>query len=338
MKKLIYGTILLAFITVGVFGCKKEKLITNQNTVTSQTGLNLKSLTVETIEGLEKAGSILKFETIDDYINFVEDTLDSKWTKLDEFSNANGFENYFIQNPSTPSDVDSLEMDEMFGKLLNGDGVIILGQYAIKIDLTKQSAFVTKVIDLKDKYTDLVTGNTANKNIKAYSTDDDVIDALIDGITFKCGGSAGFLDNSAVFGPSGFGLVGGETVQFRARYFKGAIYFSVRIKGYHYPNEFGVYGTNPNLRFEIRSDSPNWKAMRMRPRPCNNNNNVYHLGGMRNFDGSGVWSSDATGRYQTWKGYERVRGLNGYRIWIRGYINNQLSSPNWVGREVNSNF
>lgn len=333
MKKLIYGTLFLTLVVVGIIGCKKQNPITGQ-----KTELNLKSMTVETIRGLEKAGSILKFETINDYIVFVEDTLETKWNKLEQFTTQQGFQNYFVQNPLSNNDSDSLAMDEMFGKVLNGDGVIIIGEYAIKIDLPKQSAFVTKEINLTANYNDLITGKTSNKDVKAFSTNDDVIDILLDGLAFKCGGASSVNSWSGTFGPQGFDLLGGETVRFRARYFKGAIYFAVRIKGYQYPNEFGIYGSNPKLQFEIQSNNPNWKAMRMRPRPCNNNNNVYHTGGMRNFDGGGVWSNDQLGRYQVWKGYERVRGLNGYRIWIRGYINDQLSSTAWIGGEVNSNF
>jgi len=332
MKKLIYGSLFLALVGIGFIGCKK------QNPIADQKESNLKSITVETIGGLEKVGSILKFETIEDYVTFVEDSLETKWEKLDAFTSEQGFQNYFVQNPLSSDDSDSLAMEEMFGKLLNGDGVIIIGEYAIKIDLPKQSAFVTKKVNLTANYNDLITGKTSNKDVKAFSTNDDVIDILLDGLTFKCGGSQGFNELSEIFGPEGFDLYGGEMVTFRARYFKSGIYFAVRIKGYQHPNDLGLYGSTPKLQFEIQSDNPNWKAMRMRPRPCSNNNNVYHTGGLRDFNGSGVWSSDQLGRYQVWKGYERVRGLNGYRIWIRGYINDQLSSTTWIGREVNSNF
>ena len=332
MKKLIYGSLSIMFVIVTTFGCKKQKMIS------SQKENHLKTITLDTIPGLEKVGSILKFETIEDYINFVEDTLDTKWSRLEDFTITNGFENYFSQNTTSSINEDSLRMDEMFGKLLNKDGVIILADYAVKIDLSKQKAFITNTKNLQANYSDLIIGSKTNKNVKSYSTDDDVIDILLNGEIFKCGGSSSFNEFSQYFGPQGYNLIGGELVQFGARYFKGGIYFSVRIKGYQYPNEFGVYGSNPKLQFEIKSDNPNWKAMRMRPRPCDNNNNVYHTGGLRDFTGSGVWSNDIFGRYQVWTGYERVRGLNGYRIWIRGYINGQLSNQTWIGREINSNF
>jgi hypothetical protein len=332
MKKLVYGGGLFLLIAAGFVACKKENISQFSENV------HTKSYTIDTISGLEKIGGILRFRTIQDYVDFVEDSLDAKWSRLELFTTNTGFQNYFTQHPLNGDITDSLAMDEHFGKLLNADGVVIIGEYGIKVDLTKQVVFVTAENNLAENYNDLINGNDSNKAIKGFSTDDDVIDLLIEGVSFKCGGSSEFNVPSGIF-EEDFDLIGKEYVRFRARYFKAGIYFSVRVKGYHYPDpNTGLYNSDPNLQFEIRSDNPNWKAMRMRPRPCSGSNNVYHGGGLRNFTGNGVWSNDIFGRYKTWKGYERVKGLNGYRVWIRGYINGQLSSSTWIGREVNSSF
>lgn len=159
-----------------------------------------------------------------------------------------------------------------------------------------------------------------------------MLDLIIDGVQEKA------CDGAAQFNHTGNkhydGFIGGEYVQFQARYLKLGIYFSVRIKGHYY----GYGLANPELTFEIRSDSPNYKAMRMRRKPCNSGSTTYHTGGIRNFSNSGIWSGVNGDYYKMWKGYEGTRALNGYRIWIKGYINGKVADKTWIGREVNSNF
>jgi hypothetical protein len=329
MKKLIYGSLSIMFVIVTTFGCKKQKMIS------SEKENHLKTITLDTIPGLEKVGSILKFETIEDYINFVEDTLDTKWSRLEDFTITNGFENYFSQNTTSSINEDSLRMDEMFGKLLNKDGVIILADYAVKIDLSKQKVFITDEKNLQANYSDLITGSTSNKNVKSYSTNDDVIDIILNGVTFKCDGAASFNEWSE---PIYDGFIGGNYAQFQAQYFKSGIYFSVRIRGRHYHGGTGLYTSSPSFSFEVSSFNPNSKAMRMKRRPCGSSHVTFHHGGLRQFQNSGLWSGAGTNQYVVFTAYEGSRALNGYRVWIRGYINGSLGHSNYIGREINSNF
>lgn len=281
---------------------------------------------METIRGLEKTGSILRFETIEDYVDFVEDSIQIKWQRIDDFTEAQGFENYFVQNPIIDEE-DSLAMDEMFGKLLNADAVVIIGDYAVKIDLPNEAAYVSPYNNLSTHYADLISGNTGNKNVKKFSTDDDVIDYLLTGVDFdKCGGSASFDRWTEHLSISPYSPV--NTFRFQVKYFKGAIYYSVRVKGRMYGTPLPV--TLPNIQFEIQSPD-----MRMHPRPCNSNGWVIHHPGIRNFSNWGTWSGAGTNIYRTWLGYERTRGLNKYRIWIRGYVNGTLAHSNWIGRTIN---
>ena len=181
------------------------------------------------------------------------------------------------------------------------------------------------------------SGNLQNSDVSRYSTDDDVIDVLLGSFLpkAKCKGSDSFNKYSRKITNVGK-LTVGESVDFQARYFKFGIYFSVRIKGHHYPGLLG-FVSSPNLQFEIKTESPNWKGMRMRPIPCSNGNNVYHTAGLRNFTQSAVFSG-LNSITKVFKGYERVRGLNGYRVWVRGYIDGTIGHNDWIGREVNSNF
>lgn len=285
---------------------------------------------------------VVKFETHQGYINFIENTSDSARTIFLRTLTVQGFDNYFSDpNNINFSDTTSkFKMDEFLGQILNDKGIVQIENYLFKVSLLDSSVYVLPYDDTKDNYNDVVAKFTSSKDRLKFSTDDDVIDIVFSSGTPKCGGSSDFSISTPYFyDETGiFGLMGGEYIFFSVKYFKGGIYYSVRVRGHQNPNQFGQYGTTPNLQFEIKADTPSSKSMRMRPRPCSGSNNVFHHGGLRNFDGGGVFSNDFFGRYQTWKGYERARGLNGYRIWIRGYINGVPSSSQWIGREVNSNF
>ena len=335
MKKYVYGVLFLASVGMSMVGCKKM----NPATVAEGLQNETKYVSVETIRGLEKTGSILRFETIEDYVDFVEDSIQIKWQRIDDFTAAQGFENYFVQNPIVDEE-DSLAMDDMFGKLLNADAVVIIGDYAVKVDLPNEAVFVAPYNNLAGHYADLIAGNTGNKNVKKFSTDDDVIDYLLTGVDFeKCGGSASFDQWSNNIFPFDNNS---QWFKWRIRYFKSGIYFAVRAKVYHY-NTPWPWNDYSSIKFEIRDNAPqNWKGMRMRPRPCSGNNNVFHHAGIRAFSGFGPLGTSSNPIVRTWLGYERVRGLNGYRVWIKGVYEKSpteiIKTNQWIGREIHSNF
>jgi hypothetical protein len=322
MKKIIYGGLFLVLVGITVYSCKKEEIKSENQT--------------SIFDRIKTDGKILIFETLKDYETVTDgETPEKLKSELIKHIQNLKFNNYFSnkENNSTIQQKDGeneiQEMDEELGQLLNEDGVVQIDNNLYKVNLGNESVFKLPAPLYGMHYTTLVAELTEGTPVKKYSIDDDVLYQKSGG----CGGSSHFNEPSPIYNQ---GLLGGEYVQFRARYFKSGIYFCVRIKGYQYPNQFGIYGTNPSLRFEVSTTS--WNAMRMRPRPCSGNNNVYHHGGMRDFTQSGVWSADGNKRYKVFKAYERARGLNGYRVWVRGYCNGNLAHTNWIGREVNSNF
>lgn len=332
MKKYVFGVLFLTAVGIGMVGCKKMNPTTTADGLQNQT----KYVSVETIRGLEKTGSILRFKTIEDYVDFVEDSIQIKWQRIDDFTAAQGFENYFVQNPIIDEE-DSLAMDEMFGKLLNADAVVIIGRYAVKVDLQNEAVFVAPFENLATHYADLISGNTGNKNVKKFSTDDDVIDYLLTGVDFdKCGGSDSFnrTPNSTI--PDGLG----GYFTWRARYFKAGIYNVVRIKGYHYwvgsPWFVNSFYEN-KLRFEVDVDT-HWKSLRVRKRPCNSGSAIYHHGGVRQFQNYLSGSTNPVIRVFT--AYEQTRALNGYRVHVRGHveISGTVHTTDWFGRIIHANF
>jgi hypothetical protein len=329
MKKIT--SYLVISISIFVFwSCSKKDGLGNINSQTLKT-----QVFIDTIRGLEKVGSILRFETTDDYVEFVEDTSQMKWEKLADFSTEKGFVNYFQQSPAITNSDSSL-MDEDFGQLLNVDGVLIIGDKAIKVDKPNESVYITSMQNLNLNYQDLIIGDTLNKSIFHFSTSDDVIDYLYLGFIEKCGGS----DDIDVTSNKLYRFQGNEEdyVEYKARYAKFGIFFSVKIYAiHHYQNSH--LSDYDNLRFKIKVDDLNqYKSMRFRPRPCSGSNNVYHHGGNRIFqkvyDRNGVV-------YLVFVAYQRVRSLNGYRLWMKGLFNGAAGAQEtseWIGDEVNSNF
>ena len=221
MKKLVYGGMFLTMLVTGIVACKKENVISNVENAVN------KSYTVEKIEGLEKVGSILKFSTIEDYVNFVEDSVDTKWDRLEQYANANGFQNYFTQNAAPDYFTDTLSMDDDLGKLLNVDGVVILGDYAVKVDVAKQRVFVSTETNLASNYEDLIAGNTSNKAVKAFSTEEDVVDIMLEGEVFKCSEGGVGSRSKSVTQSDGQNSAGVNTI---LRHSKFGIYFTLVIE------------------------------------------------------------------------------------------------------------
>lgn len=330
MKKIT--SYLVISISIFVFwSCNKKDGFGNINSQALKT-----QVFIDTIRGLEKVGSILRFETTDDYVEFVEDTSQVKWDKLADFSSEKGFINYFQQSPAITNSDSSL-MDEDFGQLLNVDGVLIIGDKAIKIDKPNESVYITSMQNLNLNYQDLIIGDTLNKSIFHFSTSDDVIDYLYLGFIEKCGGADDFdvksnklyrFENDTI-----------DYIDYYAKYNKLGIYFSVKIKAIHHFQLF-VLQSYTNVKFKLKYDAiDGTHSMRFRPRPCSGSNNVYHAGGERSFQKVNPQNGNMVLKFVA---YERVRSLNGYRLWMKGIFNgaayNNIATSEWIGDEVNSNF
>ena len=99
--------------------------------------------------------------------------------------------------------------DDFFSSLLNEDGVIQIGKFLYRINLETGLVAVLSEANLAE-YADLVSMNKKNKNIRIFTTQDDVIDLAESGAesTAKsCGGIGGGTYTSYDNGSDGLKIV-----------------------------------------------------------------------------------------------------------------------------------
>lgn len=326
MKKLIYGSLFLALVGIGVVGCKKETVSKDSREITPE---------------FEASKNLVSFKSIESYENFIDNyEEDQKEIALEKLKKSN-FQNYFTKQENLVAakndfgtDSDDYEMDDRFGQLLNQDGVIRIGDYLFKVNLPLEEVRVVTFTD-SDTYSEALSLiNSSSKEVMLFSTDDDVLDLLTIGIQEKCGGSSSFNEHEDIDDQFG------GKFTFRARYFKAGIYNRVRITGEHHhaglPNDSEFYLNN--LKFEVHVDTW-WKSLRVRRRPCQSGHSTYHHGSVRDFTSWGS-CTNCTPVVRQFNVYEQTRALNGYRVWVRGLVT--IEGVNYVtpyfGRIVNANF
>lgn len=328
MKKIFFGGLFLVAVGIGLIGCKKNEIQSPDSIDNLQ-----KSITIEEIRGLEKIGSILSFETIDDYIEFIEDTSTVKWDKLESFANSQGFVNYFSQNlPAGLMDNDG--MDELFGKLLNIDGVLLIGDYAVKIDLPEKSVYITHRNRISQNYNSLIIGDLSDKSIKAFSIDDDIIDYMIDGITLKCGGIGSYSDAAYSDNNNALVVMTVGSNQWRlncgVNFFRAGVYF--RLSATH---EVWAGSTKINnlqnffyVQVAVKNDIRFYRR-----RPCGSSNEI-------TVSGTTFYNSNNGSHTKTF--YDGTRNLNGYSFHVRARARyGDFTDSYWTpfgGRSINAPF
>ncbi|MEX0596841.1 MAG: hypothetical protein WD512_10095, partial [Candidatus Paceibacterota bacterium] len=321
----------LALVGIGVVGCKKE---VSSNDTSSDTP--------ELITPDFRANkNLIEFNSIESYENFINNYEEAQKNEaFDALRNSN-FQNYFSKTENhvmlkndDGTDSEVYEMDDRFGQLLNVDGAIKIGDYLFKINLSEKEVRVVSYSAEDDYQSVLSVINSSSKEVKVFSTDDDVLEILETGTQEKCGGSSGFNKYEDVNDQYG------GKFTFRARYFKAGIYNHVYVRGEHHyaGSAYNSQFYEDDMKFEVHVDEW-WKALRVRRKPCGNGHATYHHGSVRNFTS---WPnpniSDPITRI--FHVYEQTRVLNGYRVWVRGIVKIQgttYTTP-YFGRIINSNF
>ncbi len=323
MKKTIINLLLFTITISTIFSCNKLKINKEKETTELKT-----TVIVDTIKGLEKIGSILRFETVDDYVDFIEDTNQVKWTRLSQFTTNQGFQNFFTQNPIINIE-DSNAMDINLGQLLNIDGVLIIGDNALKIDLPEKKVYLTALNSLASNYQSLITGDIENKLISWFSTDDDIIDYLLYGFIEKCGGISG--GTYPCYNNSANAQVIGQFANIDVRlnpgvkFFKAGIYY--RLSALYELINYNINGTY-NIEIEVKGPQGWYKK-----RPCNS-------GSTGTTPASTFISSTLSAYQKTF--YSGTRNLNGYYFFIRARAKKPDGTyTEWTpygGRNINSPY
>lgn len=301
MKKMIYGTLFLAAVGIGIVGCKKENKLplveSNQSEISSN-------------------GKMLIFESVDSYEKAVEYTTAEKRERLLSDISKLNFKNYFsVEHLNSKSGNNSLqEMDDFLGQLLNEEGCIQIGNYIYKVNLQSEKVFVLPISNSAE-YQDLVHENKSNKNIRQFSTSDDVIYLAESGDSGeKCGGIDGgeYVSDVVDFGNN-------IRCQAMVKHFRAGVYY--RTTARFVPLTSGV------LSSELEVKGP--EAWRKR-RPCDS--------GTTGTSPAGVKVSGTT--QQLWEFYSGTRNLNGLYLFarIKCTFNGVVKYSTWCGRNVNSPY
>ncbi len=335
MKKLVFGGLFLALIGTGVVGCKKENNQINSDLTNNDFSAN---------------GKMLVFESVESYENSIEIQSTEKQEKLLYEISKLKFNNYFsLEHIYSKSGNDSVqEMDEFLGQLLNEDGIIQIGDYIYKVNLQSAKVFVLPAANLAE-YQDLVNENKLNKNIRQFSTGDDVIYLAESGdYGEKCGGIDGGIYpcypntyNGQIIKTNSDGTV--WRLNPFVRFFRAGIYFrlSSQFEIWKYPsassqNEsnaqsglFNISQSGLSIEMFIKGPTGWWEQ-----RPCNSNSvgsisSGYHY----------TESIDSKGNVSIYTG---TRNLNGYYFFVQGrakYTNGSatIASP-YGGRNINSPY
>lgn len=174
MKKKIIASITLLAIAGGLIStlpsCKKEG-------ATPQNSFNLS--VVETPSNDRGIGSTtcLAFKTIADYETAVTQPTATTQTALTNLINS--FPTFTSYTTTYPND--TLFGDTDFTNLLNGAGVIQIGDYFFKVDPVLHKVFVLPISE-SAYYYDLVTKNPQTGKVAMFSTEEDVLALIKDGI------------------------------------------------------------------------------------------------------------------------------------------------------------
>jgi len=132
--------------------------------------------------------------------------------------------------------------DEVFASLLNEDKMIKINGNTIMVDLNEEAVYVLtngETAPIKDLY----NRNIDNPAIKVFSTDVDVLD-ILDGDDSSLFQKASYCDSENT-GWNSAGYCNPKTLEWRMRYFKAGLYYSLTAK--YQGNATGCWNKIVNL-------------------------------------------------------------------------------------------
>jgi hypothetical protein len=124
----------------------------------------------------------LAFATIQDYERVVNEPTEELKTEFNQtVDKLDGFTSYGTSLGEKPhsgdGSLDRLIEDDFFKSILNADLAVQIGDNIFRVNTFTEKVYVLPVIN-QDQYDDLIAENTANKNIKVFSTGDDVLELI----------------------------------------------------------------------------------------------------------------------------------------------------------------
>ena len=196
MKKTIPIALMLTIIGLQILGCKKEVSTTPKSKQNFENAYNVSS-----------DGRMLIFKTTASYNKLVNNITTEEEENFISFAKTQNYTS-LLENRERSKAMSSGN-DDFFSSLLNEDGVIKIGKFLYRINLETGLVAVLSEANLAE-YADLVSMNKKNKNIRIFTTQDDVIDLAESGAesTAKsCGGIGGGTYTSYDNGSDGLKIV-----------------------------------------------------------------------------------------------------------------------------------
>lgn len=169
MRRLIYAGTIFAMVGTAIVGCKKDNPIQNSDAKNSTIQMSEKSLRYYS------NGTFLIFPTVADYDSTITDLSYIEEVELITDLNALNYDSYseYLDDQGQNA-VDRIGEDIM-KSVLNKDQIVQIGNYLYRVNKQIEKVFVLPVANVSE-YQDLINENKSNKNIRQFSTIDDVIE------------------------------------------------------------------------------------------------------------------------------------------------------------------
>lgn len=334
MKKLVYGTLFLALVGVGFVGCKKENIALNDQNSIKQTK-----------EGTRyyAENGILVFNSVEDYETSVSDLIEEDEENFVNSILGLDYTSYTEELANQGSNATDLIEDNVLSAILNKERLVQIANYVYRINLQSEKVFVLPVTEMAD-LADLVNEDKGNKNIRQFSTGDDVIYLAESGDPGeKCGGISGGsypCYANAYQGQIVATLGNGNVWRLNpgVKFFRAGVYFrlSSLYEIWAYANSSSTSGgtkiNNLNGLFTVEMFCK-WSEGWYKRRPCNS--------GSIGTQSPGFYYSSTSGQYQK-TFYSGTRNLNGYYFFVQGrvkYPNGSVTTASpYGGRNINSPY
>lgn len=216
--------IALFFVLFALQSCQKE-VVTPVSPITieaTETTDNTADFSVTVEDGF------LNFPTTADYENAIEYLADKDIEELAAWNESIGFSSLQQYYKTNEIGEKKREVDEeLFASLLNEDKMIKINGNTIMVDLNEEAVYVLtngETASIEDLY----NRNIDNESIKVFPTDVDVLD-ILDGDESSLFQKSSYCDSNST-GWQDAGSCGDGQYEWRMRYFKAGIYYSLTAK------------------------------------------------------------------------------------------------------------
>lgn len=236
-NQLIYLQTLIKVCVIATFiiSCSEEQVKINNEQILLNGKVDLKN-------------GLLHFKDIQFYRYFIEEyplnQKDEFIQTLDKVDDFNSYTKMYVNKKSNSSlkqfngeEAELLDINEFFGSLINEFGLIGIGEFTFKINPSKNEVLVIEESDLT-LIEKLKTGDISDNRIMVFSTDDDVIDLLLEGVRgtknsrleLFCSesGASSKKDDGSEYHPATWGW--DYRQDNKVVYQKAGIYFSLQAK------------------------------------------------------------------------------------------------------------